>query len=632
MTTKFPEALDTFDNPSPDSSQAAVRTHSAQHSDANDALEALQAKVGVDLSEDPESLDFKLGALENLTDGLGSAAFQPVASFASSAQGLRADSAVQPAILQAAADELQGQIDSLVDGQQTSAIYADTLEDLQAVVGTYVGQGAFVNNGDGTGQYIWDGAAWQFSRADVLTQKADLSDLDDRVPKIPVAAQRVPVLVDDVRNVPVWLHDGLLDASGIGPVLGDSILNSMIEEGVSTQKVPVASSLVPVMWDSAGNVPAWLEDGLFGVSGLAPSTLALIQAAVQRRQYGTAFQTPLHTDGRTLWRFRSKIARLRTGSSLQANAAVVGDSYAQLPPIPQAFADVLREKHGEGSQGWMTAGEQTWIDGITATFVGAWTLYDVTGTAPTMGCGPDGQARSTVADGARWVFNGVDAEQFRVHYVDTAGAFEVGYYVSGTPTWTAVVGGDTEERRSVTIDVPAGATQIEIRRTSGLVYVLGFEGLSPSRDGVTFNPCGNSGSVSANLIQASSGYDILQAMDVDLIFNILGTNDAAIYLNSTEFIQNLDTWITDVRTRLPGVGIVLVAPPRTGNTNRSDLVMFRNALYDLAIARSCEFFSIYDEWGTYAEMNALGMFADAVHPGPAGARYIADRILHTLGI
>ncbi|WP_455948165.1 hypothetical protein [Lelliottia jeotgali] len=185
MPTQFPEALDTFDNPRPDSSQSAVRTHSQQHGDANDSLEALQLKVGVDMSSDPESLDFKVGALENVSERLGTAAFEDGDSFATAQQGQLAGSAVQPNQLNEATTalqtELQVQIDGLIDGQQTQAIYADTLADLQAVVGTYEGQGAFVLNGAGAGQYRWSSsdAEWQFLRADTLAQKADKSAVAD---------------------------------------------------------------------------------------------------------------------------------------------------------------------------------------------------------------------------------------------------------------------------------------------------------------------------------------------------------------------------------------------------------------------------------------------------------------------
>lgn len=70
MTTKFPAELDQFDNPNPGSSQAVARTHSQRHGDVNDAIEAVEVKVGADHSMDPSSLDFKVGAQENFIGGL----------------------------------------------------------------------------------------------------------------------------------------------------------------------------------------------------------------------------------------------------------------------------------------------------------------------------------------------------------------------------------------------------------------------------------------------------------------------------------------------------------------------------------------------------------------------------------
>ncbi|HHA2973249.1 TPA: hypothetical protein ACOFD8_000565 [Stenotrophomonas maltophilia] len=176
MTTKYPAEIDQFDNPKPDDSQAKVRSHSQQHGDANDAIEAVQRKVGSDGSTDPASLDHKVRNLQSVTADLNTAAYQPVESLATSLQGGKADTAVQPADMSAVENGLQTQIDGLVEGQQTSAIYANTLADLQAVTGSYVGQGGFVLNGTGAGQYRWSGSAWAFLRADMLSQKADKSE------------------------------------------------------------------------------------------------------------------------------------------------------------------------------------------------------------------------------------------------------------------------------------------------------------------------------------------------------------------------------------------------------------------------------------------------------------------------
>lgn len=65
MATNFPTGLDGFTNPGPtDLLSSAGVSHSDQHADANDAIEALQAKVGVDSSAVTTSHDYKIAALE----------------------------------------------------------------------------------------------------------------------------------------------------------------------------------------------------------------------------------------------------------------------------------------------------------------------------------------------------------------------------------------------------------------------------------------------------------------------------------------------------------------------------------------------------------------------------------------
>ena len=64
MATNFPEDLDSLINPQSTDSVQTV-SHSAQHADSNDAIEALQAKVGVDDSTVITSLDYRVGALED---------------------------------------------------------------------------------------------------------------------------------------------------------------------------------------------------------------------------------------------------------------------------------------------------------------------------------------------------------------------------------------------------------------------------------------------------------------------------------------------------------------------------------------------------------------------------------------
>ena len=63
MSTNFPTSLDALTNPSGTDSMSSP-SHAGQHTDANDAIEALQAKVGADSSAVTTSHDYKISALE----------------------------------------------------------------------------------------------------------------------------------------------------------------------------------------------------------------------------------------------------------------------------------------------------------------------------------------------------------------------------------------------------------------------------------------------------------------------------------------------------------------------------------------------------------------------------------------
>ena len=63
MAINFPEDLDSLTNPQSTDSVQAV-SHAAQHADVNDAIEALEAKVGVDGSTVITSLDYRIASLE----------------------------------------------------------------------------------------------------------------------------------------------------------------------------------------------------------------------------------------------------------------------------------------------------------------------------------------------------------------------------------------------------------------------------------------------------------------------------------------------------------------------------------------------------------------------------------------
>jgi hypothetical protein len=65
MATNFPSSLDTLTNPTSSDSLSSP-SHSAQHANANDAIEALQAKVGADGSAVTTSHEHRINSIEEL--------------------------------------------------------------------------------------------------------------------------------------------------------------------------------------------------------------------------------------------------------------------------------------------------------------------------------------------------------------------------------------------------------------------------------------------------------------------------------------------------------------------------------------------------------------------------------------
>jgi hypothetical protein len=68
VATNFPTSLDSLTNPTSSDSLNSP-SHSAQHANSNDAIEALQAKVGADSSAVTSSLDYKVAQLEAISHG-----------------------------------------------------------------------------------------------------------------------------------------------------------------------------------------------------------------------------------------------------------------------------------------------------------------------------------------------------------------------------------------------------------------------------------------------------------------------------------------------------------------------------------------------------------------------------------
>lgn len=68
MATNFPSEIDQLQNPNA-TDPLSNPSHSQQHVNLNDAVTAIQSKVGIDGSEDINSLDYRISSLEDSNAG-----------------------------------------------------------------------------------------------------------------------------------------------------------------------------------------------------------------------------------------------------------------------------------------------------------------------------------------------------------------------------------------------------------------------------------------------------------------------------------------------------------------------------------------------------------------------------------
>lgn len=119
-----------------------------------------------------------------------------------------------------------------------------------------------------------------------------------------------PLFIDASNNVPVWWDNGF-DVSIISESLKAKIwnyINSIISPALNKAVPLVSTGFVPGMTDGADNVLFWFQDGKFDTYEVGPNISASLASAYQRRMYTAYYNMPLHTDGRTLWRWRAKKA------------------------------------------------------------------------------------------------------------------------------------------------------------------------------------------------------------------------------------------------------------------------------------------------------------------------------------
>ncbi|MBR7529913.1 SGNH/GDSL hydrolase family protein [Klebsiella michiganensis] len=443
-----------------------------------------------------------------------------------------------------------------------------------------------------------------------------------------------PLFTDSAGNVPVY-WDGGLCASAISTGLLEKIwayINSIIADALNMKVTGVSPDFVPGMRDGAGNVLFWFHDGEFDTSGFGPNIRGEMASWFQRRMYTSAYNTPLHTDGRTLWRWKAKKAQLKTGQATRPHFMLTGDSWTQNNELATAIASLLHDDYGDAGLGWRTVNYGAARDGSNIFRSAGWDLYDSSPTsgAPLYGCGIDGQSINTTTATAYFNVTNVRCTDCRIYYQDLNGKFQYGYDVGGVTQWTEVVCGNTGTTKSVLLTGMPDETRTIYVKTdgnAGRVVLHGFYLWRSDVAGCVMSKAGNAGILADQfLLFFDKISEYLSTMQPDVICIVIGNNDYRISESTATFRTALQTYMAACRAVLPDVGFILMAPPRTNGTAVTPLVDFRDVMYDLSQSLNCEFFSIYDLFDTWTKMNSMGCFVDNLHPSATGSNLIASTL------
>lgn len=443
-----------------------------------------------------------------------------------------------------------------------------------------------------------------------------------------------PLFIDAGNNIPVWWDNGF-DVSIISESFKTKIwtyINTIISKALNHRIPLISPGFVPGMEDGAGNVLFWFHDGKLDASGVGPNIRGDMDSWFQGRMYSAAYNIPLHTDGRTLWRWKAKKAQLKAGLSVRPHFMLTGDSWTQNNELATAIASLLHADYGDAGLGWRTVNYGAARDGSNIYRSAGWDLYDSSPTsgAPLYGCGIDGQSINTTFATAYFNVTNVRCTDCRIYYQDLNGKFQYGYDVGGVTQWTEVVCGNTGATKSVLLTGMADEVRTIYVKTDGNVGRVAIHGFYLWRAGVAgcvMSKAGNSGILADQFLLFSDKIsEYLSTMKPDVICIVIGNNDYRNSYGTQVFKTALQTYMAACRAVLPDVGFILMAPPRTNGVALTPIVDFRDVMYDLSHALNAEFFSIYDLFDTWEEMNSLGCFLDNLHPNAVGSNMIASAL------
>ncbi|MGE4302464.1 MAG: hypothetical protein AB7E24_00350 [Novosphingobium sp.] len=537
-----------------------------------------------------------------------------------------------------------------VQFEQLAKAVLDSVQAAAAVIGSYADPGA-------ADLIDFDGRSIALALTQIEALQAATIDSS-----MTPSAYALPLVIDQDGNVPLWLAGGKLDGTDIGPSLR-SIIGADIDlavDGSIDRSLTPSNRAVPLVIDQDGKVPLWLINGKLDGTGIGPELLAYIQTALQidpatfaLRDCPAASTAPVATDGRTLWKAHGKLATLAKSGTALLSIVLTGNSWSEQLPIAMGMRSYLEGRgYTWAGPGWIYVrpgdlgedDDNQWPE-VDLSFSG-WSLWDVVdaGAPDTYGCGPDGHALWAVGTTATLDLTTVGTD-FRIFYRKTLGTFV--WSTDGGVTWSDPVTGDGSGDLGIVhiAGLAPGQHTLKIALTGNTdtVVLYAFHAIDTTVSGFVINKMGNGGAAGNDYLLWADQYIQPCAAEIgaDVIIDNTVANDFR--LASSNGVANTpatcaaaaDAVAANWQAACPGAAVITVCPSllNAAAGSGSEIPAYRDALYKACITYGREFANLCDTWGSWAEESANGQYADGplgnLHPGTVGGYRIAKFLIST---
>ncbi|MGY0935549.1 SGNH/GDSL hydrolase family protein, partial [Klebsiella pneumoniae] len=296
--------------------------------------------------------------------------------------------------------------------------------------------------------------------------------------------------------------------------------------------------------------------------------------------------------------------------------------------IPLSFLNQMGGKYKD--PGWISC--STRGDGVMAGITlktSGFTVYDGdnehNNAAPRYGAGPDGNAMYNTGSVAYMTWSGVKATDLTLFYYDGTGSFSI---IIDDITVATITGGNTGKALAHKISgLVSVAHTVKIQTAgNGVVSILGMYGKDASnQSGVTVSRMGNGGAMASDYLNWKDWIaPVASALEIDLLFIVLGTNDFRKSAGTEQYRNGIQTIIDKHKEASPDICICLVSPGQCSASGTPALSEYDKTMRELALKNNINFISGYELFPKRYD-NSAGAWQDTLHLSSKGA-YIITRM------